>query len=370
MPRTVASALHSQCSMLAYLRVLGCSSLVVLAACTTSIEEPEAEGATESAIGGETCAEEAAPQSGPDCHPRERSTVQGAYFRKVSSESRADHTGIIGEGTLPKVFIDRSRWHSTPAELRGADAEPVKVFTFGPLDTPSVYMGGHAGTQEVDCGLSWSRVFLRDGRGTWTNDMTSGSDGGDPKRRFVVQPDGKVVDGAGVERKEGLTGLVENFAFRPYWRIAAWNNPSVKSADNRYFYPGTAFKMVVKVIGRDELEMRIEAGAADPAPFTTHFAAKGFGRGLPQSWKRVNSVDQFRVVNGKRDGLEGSPVLPTRTRVMDAAWKNVSLLGPNKCKLACGASVVVGADIASRYDTVFKLDGQTAEGGEQIDIDP
>jgi len=359
------------------LRYAALLALVGLVSTACAATPDDAEGAAddataESAIGA--CAEEGRGSSDPDdCHPRVRANVRGAYFRKVNSRATVAHTGIRGEGTLPTVSIDRSRWLPTPADLRGADAQPQAVFTFGPLDTPSVYMGGHAGTQEVDCGLSWSRVFLRDGRGTWTDNLSSGSDGGNAARRFVVEANGKVVDGLGNVRARGLDGLVENFAFRPYWRVQAWANPSVRSAENRYFYPGTSFRMNVRVISRGTVQMRIDSGVTDTAPFITTFAAPGFGAGLPQSFKRVNSVDQFRVVNGKRDGLEGSNVLPTQTRVTDAKWKTVSLLGAGgvqRCKLACGAESVAGLDIAGPYDSIFSLDDQSAEGGESIDIHP
>jgi hypothetical protein len=348
---------------------------VISAACAAPTDDaPDAddEATAESAVNA--CAEEGRGVSDPDdCHPRVRANVRGAYFRKVTSRASAAHSGIRGEGTLPQITIDRSRWLSTPAELRGADAAPHAVFTFGPLDAPSVYMGGHAGNQEVDCGLSWNRVFLRDGRGTWTDNLSSGSDGGNPARRFVVEPNGKVVDGLGNVRARGLDGLVENFAFRPYWRVQAWANPSLRSAENRYFYPGTPFRMNVRAISRNTVQMRIDSGVTDTAPFITTFNAPGFGVGLAQSFKRVNSVDQFRILNGKRDGLEGSNVLPTQTRVTDAKWKNVSLLGNGgvqRCKLACGAQSVTGLDIAGNYDQIFSLDDQSSDGGETIDIHP
>lgn len=328
----------------------------------------------EDELNGAVCAEQAKGSGDAnDCHRRITDNVRGAYFRKVISADSAAHTGIRGEGVLPTILIDRSRWLSTPEGKRGASVKAQDVFTFGPLDAPSVYMGGRANEQEVDAGLSWNRVFLKDGRGTWTDNTVDGSDGDSAAHRFVVEPTGRVVDGNGTVRTQGLQGLVENFAFRPYWRVRVWANPSVSSDDNRYFYPGTAFRMNVRVIARDTLQMRIDRGVTDTKPFITTFDAPGYGRGLRQTWKRVNSVDQFRIVGGQRDGLEGSNVLPTATRVLGGRWTTVSTLGKGgavRCAMGCGAVAVSGRDVAASYDRIFDLGGQTAEGAETIDIDP
>lgn len=347
------------------------ASLCLVACAAAGEDDVEAEGESEAAASA--CVEEGAGSgAAKDCHARSVDDVQGAYFRKVTSRASAAHHGVEGEGRLPRVTLDPARWLTTPRELRAPQA-PQKVFSFGPLDVPSVYMGGHAGSQEVDAGLAWSRVFLRDGRAAWTDDVTSGSDGGDPARRFTVEADGRVVSGTGQVRAAGLAGLVEDWAFRPFWRVRAWNNPSVSSADNRYFYPGQSFRMSVRVASRDTLAMRIDGGAGDRAPFEVTFSAPGFGRGLKQSWKRVNSIDLSQAVNGRREGREGAPVLATRSKALGARWEKVSLLGEGgraRCKLACGASAIVGADLRHRYDAIFSTTGQTAAGGETIDIDP
>lgn len=349
---------------------------VLVALASACAAEPPEDGEGEEAeveAASSVCVEQRAVRASThDCHPRVRDDVKGAYFRKVTSTASARHAGIAGEGLLPRVTLDRSRWLSTPPELRSPQP-PQKVYGYGPLDVPSVYMGGHAGSQEVDAGLAFSRVFLRDGRAAWTDDVASGSDGGDPEHRFTVEPDGRVVSGTGRVRPEGLRGLVEDWAFRPFWRVRAWNNPSVSSADNRYFYPGQPFRMSVRVTGRDTLALHIDSGADDPAPFAVSFSAPGFGRGGKQSFKRVNSIDLSQIANGRRDGREGAPVIPTRSRAVGARWTRVDLLGENgvaRCTLACGAEAVVGADTASRYDAIFTLSAQDAAGSETIDIDP
>ncbi len=97
-----------------------------------------------------------------------------------------------------------------------------------------------------------------------------------------------------------------------------------------------------------------------------------------QSFKRVNSIDQFAAVNGRRVGLETlrSEVLPTRSSAVGAEWTEVTLLGLDReprCALACGAPAIFGADVVfsnGGYDRVFEIGGQTAAGGEAIDIVP
>lgn len=346
-------------------------------ACSEPVEAdaaPDGESVDDVTGGASVCAEEREVQATPrDCHPRVRDeNVKGAYFRKVTSASSARHTGLTGEGVLPKIRLDRSRWLSTPTDLRGQEP-PQKVYAFGPLDVPSVYMGGRAAEQEVDAGLAYSRVFLRDGRAAWTDVVESANDGGDLAHRFTVEADGRVVDGQGRVRPEGLRGLVEDWAFRPFWRVREWANPSVSSPQNRYFHPGQSFRMSIRATGRDSLVLRIDAGADDRAPFEQSFTAPGFGRGGAQSWKRVNSIDLSQIVGGKRDGREGAAVIPTATQATGARWSKVVLLGAGGvagCKLACGAKAITASDTGPRYDFIFGLSSQDAMGAETLDINP
>lgn len=332
-------------------------------------------GATESdgrALGDAVCAEEAGAATGPavpDCHPRRSSRVIGAYFRKVTSLADVAHGGIVGAGVLPMVELDPDRWFST------TDAK--RAYQIGPMDRPSVYMGGNASGTEVDAGLTWDRVYAVDGRATWTDDPT-GCDRGDAAHRFVADDQGKVASVLGTPRAEGLVGLVPNFAFRAFWRVASWHNPDRASAANHYFYPGEPIRMAIHTLGPDTLALYIHPDPTDGRDIAVRFAARGFGRGAPQSFKRVSSIDQFASVNGKRVGLETlrSEVLPTRSAVVGAEWTEVSLLGLDgqpRCALACGAPAVVGADALfadGGYDRVFGLARQTAAGGEAIDIVP
>lgn len=325
---------------------------------------------TASSLGGADCSEESGSQGATnDCHPRQRSNVVGAYFRKVSSRADVAHGGIVGAGRLPWVDLDPDRGFTT--------SDPNRAYQIGPMDRPSVYMGGHAGGAEVDAGLTWDRVHASDGRSTWTDDP-SACDHADAAHRFVVNADGSVASVGGTPRPEGLTGLVPNFAFRAFWRAAQWHNPDPASSTNAYFYPGEPIRMAIHTVGVDAVALYIHPDPTDGREIAVRFTVPGFGRGAPQSFKRVTSIDQFASVEGRRVGLETlhSEVLPTRSAVVGATWTEVTMLGVDhqpRCALACGAPAMFGADelfANGGYDRVFGISGQTGTGAETIDIVP
>lgn len=302
--------------------------------------------------------------------------ARGAWFRKVSSAASAGYVGIEARGRLPRVSLDPDRYH-VPAATEAP-------WVLGPLDRPSVYVGGRADGHELDCGLTWDRVYDRQGRPTFTD--LDGCDGGDPTRRFAKTGDGGLVDGTGAAVPAAraaalLPRLVANFAFRPFWRTTVsagnqWHQPKVGSADNVYFYPGEPILLRVEAVGRDRVRLLLRGATAAQALEVT-FTQEGFGRGRPQTWKRVSSIDQFRqvVVAGQRlrRGNEGRDALPTRSRVTGAAWYEVHLLlaGGRRAPLA-GAPhrEVRGVDAAPRYDAVFSRRAFTTHGGEELDIVP
>lgn len=307
------------------------------------------------------------PLGEPDCHPRETSTARGAYFRKVSGEPSIDAVGIHLTGKLPRVEIDLARWFTTDV--------PELGYQNGPLDRPSVYVGGRASNVEIDAGLTWDRVYDATGRPTWTDNTTSGSDEGDPSRRFVVEG-GVVTSATGVVRPQGLEGLVESFAFRPFWRAEGmWHNPPLASGAP-YFFPGQGYRMQLKATGSARLELAINA-AESADSFLVVFDVSGWGVGAAQSWKRVSSIDQFTVQGGARVGLEtaGLDVLPTHTRVIDGAFSEVKVLrsgGETLFHLDCERPAIVGADALwqTDYDQVFRLFDQDATGAERLQIVP
>ncbi len=238
---------------------------------------------------------EAKPAESAPCFP-------GAYYRKAASSF--DHwTGIEAVVQLPEPSYDMSR-----VKANGR-----------PLDNASIYLGGRAGDQEIDCGVNWEIVKEADGS---------------------VSKIGK--------------------AFRPFWRNEKWYSGPAKP--EYYFYPGDVIRMKVENTQDGKLLMRIDllarakdadklpepadsadettpivatkpaAGAGDEAfttkpvdsisSFTTVFDASEFRlEGLKQ-FKRVNGMDQ--------SGNEGKPVQPTKTRITDAKWREVWLLRGQK----------------------------------------
>ncbi|HNM45607.1 MAG TPA: hypothetical protein PKH51_01165 [Candidatus Sumerlaeota bacterium] len=196
-----------------------------------------------------------------------RPCFAGAYYRKAVS-SIDDWDGIEGEVTLPEIEFDPDRWDTTRGRY---------------LDNPSVYMGGRAGSQEIDCGLTWSQT--RDEQG-------------------YISTEGR--------------------AFRPFWRNDAWHNAPLDPA--LYFHPGDKVRMRCAVTTNGKMELVVTlvsrkatgVPATAPLPFRAEFDAASFGPGELQEFKRVNAIDQV--------GNEGRPVVPTNTVVFDAKWENVVLI--------------------------------------------
>jgi hypothetical protein len=309
------------------------------------------------------------------------SNARGAYFRKVSSLPDASATGIAGTITLPSPTFDASRDYLSPAGLDD--------FRTGPLDRPAVYMGGNAQGHEIDAGLTWDRVYDAEGRATYT-DLENGTDDGDPAHRFSREIQGGrlvLLDGTGqvvargADAESRFAALSPNFAFRIFWRTNNpgqthdWNNPAITSPQNLYFYPGQAVRMEVRGVRQDQLSLSIRRADDTAAPaFSQTIYQVGFGRGAPQSFKRVNSIDQFYVDgSGARRGREGQNVLATDTEALGAIWHTVSIErsdGGTTPMSGPAYQEVRGADTAAIYGTIFRVSGPTQLGGENLDITP
>jgi hypothetical protein len=312
----------------------------------------------------------------------------GAYFYKVSSEPRADAIGIEGTGVLPRPVFDASRFH-TPSDTESE-------YFRGPLDVPDVYMGGHS-SSELDCGLSWSRVLDDKKRPLWTDDP-SGSDGRDPAHQFVLErKNGDLVAsvGSAVYSVRGSLPNVElvaadgtvkevslqpDFAFRPYWRHVTratgntWANPEPGDPGYIWLYPGERFDMSVAAVARDKVRLKISLATDPSVALDETFEAVGFGTGRATTWKRVNSIDQFRELeNGDRKGNEDHPIIATATRVEGGRWDSCSLLlrGSKKEPVVGDRFVLMrDTELGNRFGSVFRTSATTADGGESIDITP
>jgi len=304
----------------------------------------------------------------------------GAYFRKLLSTPAHKVAGIKAKGTLPKVTFDAARYYK-PAAGQPAWQE-------GPLDRPSVYLGASTGRKELDCGLSWDRVFDPAGNPMYT-DLPGMSDGNRPDRRFVVaknfndtvlkDANGKLI----VEGKQAIDKLLAekkiqpDFAFRPFWRTTntgetPWNSPPKNSPENKYFYPGEKVSMTLELKAKDTFVLSFKAQGRE---FRKEFKQEGFdpdGKQNQASFKRVNSIDQFRVVSGKRAGNEGRRIIATGTKAVGAVWESVLLVLKGKEVPMTGAycSEIRGGDTAGNYKNIFRISGQNEQGGESLDIIP
>jgi hypothetical protein len=226
----------------------------------------------------------------------------GAYYRKAVS-SFDSWTGIVGVVKLGTPKVDEDR-------LDAANKQP--------LDNFSVYMGGRAGTQEIDAGLSWE---------------------------FTKDENGKVS-----ERRN---------AFRPFWRNETWN--SAPAEKQFYFYPGETVQMAVIVAGAGKLRLVI-ADAAQKKVFQTEFDAKSFQPNVPRQFKRVNAIDQVRN--------EGKPAQTTKAQVTGAEWLQTLLLrgaGAEAKQLPLDKTRFTDMRCPNEANIVVNLT-DAAKGAEKIDI--
>jgi hypothetical protein len=258
-------------------------------------------------------------EPGIRCTERDPGGPTGSYYRKVMSPSGTGYAGLRGSVTLPIVDFDPAREFQTDA--------PHKEYENGPLDRPSVYMGVSSDKGQIDAGLTWDRVY---------------------------------------DASKKPTG----FAFRPFWRspTIAWANPPVGDATNVYFQPGETVQMEFRRKDDATFHLSISGKAGK---FTMDIAAD-----LPPqlSYKRVNAIDQFEDLNGKRVSTEKKSVLPTATQARESRWLQAMLISPDEplpdTPLAGGDCVEVSGKDITDYSGVFKISGLSSDGGESLDIVP
>jgi hypothetical protein len=362
------------------------------------------------------------------------SRAQGAFFYKMEAPATRGARGMEGVGVLPEVVFDPNRNHveglppaiqaALPAAASsnveyygsvyragaaqpGATLSALTHFRTGPLDRPSVYMGGRSSPEdvEVDTGLSTDRVYDAQGNATFTtaSDMTGGPGsavfavGGDAPNRTlynVAEPNKPLAKGdAAVLSYLGAKKMVPNFGFRPFWRVAdnnkpegqrnTWANPDKKQA-NQYLYPGQSFSLSVTATGRNPatLTTTIAARGADGKPLqpgqggSYSFQARGFDSDSMTAFKRINSIDLFHVVGGKRVGTEakaadengparaGVPAtrITTTTAATNAQWSSTSILGANGARTPLfndkdPPALVRGSEWASDVDAYLRIFG-------------
>jgi hypothetical protein len=230
----------------------------------------------------------------------------GAYYRKAVS-SLDVWTGIGGIVKLGEPRVDMER-------LDKEDNQP--------LDNFSVYMGGRAGTQEIDAGLTW----------------------------------------AFTEDEQGHRSQTRN-AWHPFWRNEKWYEAP---KEKRYYWsPGDVVAMAVMVAAPGKLRLVIADAQANPQRmFMTEFDAKSFAPRVLRQFKRVNAIDQRHN--------EGKPVQATKAQVVGAVWSETFLLrgaGANAVRLPMNPARFTDMRCPTPDKVrVSVTEQERAHGGEAIDI--
>lgn len=208
--------------------------------------------------------------------------VIGAYFNKIESGKAINNAGISLNALLPQVKFDESRFTPRGVNDKGL---PTGGET---LDTPSVYVGGNVEydkngkmiEKELDCGLSWDKVYDKNGDLTYTI-FPNGTDGGKPELRFspVKTSNGNVEgwrDGNGIlisgkdsKKPQEIAKtqisvndfsrtLQPNGAFRPFWRTTNTRAEQLSIKDERTEFKLSADKKTISKIGKDGKEKSYE----------------------------------------------------------------------------------------------------------------
>lgn len=188
----------------------------------------------------------------------------GAYYRKLVS-SHDYWRGIEGTVVLPTIVFDENRKH-------------IKK-TGQYLDNPSIYLGGSMGNQETDIGLTWEVIKEENGQVS--------------KSRKAFRPFLRRT-----EHESGQKSIFENA-------------PAQKEY---YWYPGEEVKMSLLLIADKKVRFVVEGAGKK---FERDFACDGYLLSAVGEFKRVNAIDQ--VAN------EGKPVQATKTKVLNAEWKETNL---------------------------------------------
>ncbi len=287
------------------------------------------------------------------------SGVEGAYYRKVMSNSSRELNGVKTSGVLPTPTFD-----------------PARQTKDGPLDIPDVYLGGASSKgATLDCGMTWERVHSS-GRPLFT-DTANGSDGGKPEHQFHKAGQ-SYVDGHGVTLESNdprLAQMKPDFAYHPYFRtdFHGVNTPGNHDKDDatlKYFYLGQAFTMNLNVDdkGKAVLAITSQVGSSPhdkPGPsFAAHFDAPGFADASRQ-FKRAISIDL--------EHNEGKVPAKTGSTLSNGGWNSVLLtkfddtttpLTPAHGELYAGSSQLKG------YSHIFNISNVNAMGGEWVSITP
>lgn len=313
----------------------------------------------------------------------ETSNWTGAYYYKVIATQPS--FGIRGQIVLPHFKQDPARYfHVDHTHL---DEPPSWE---GTLDVASVYVGATAPHGEVDVGINYEQVHERPNVVVLV-DSTTAEAARSRAHRFsldysVTPPvlrspkTTEIAHGwAAIDQQIAALHLTRLRAYVPFWRTDHWN-----ADPGTIFLPGETITLAVTLDRQGSFALTIQSAGGEKI-FSKSFTYAPFvsptGPGF--IFKRINSIDQFALLNqgrkvvGNEPGqMPGhhAPAIPTHARAIGGKWNFVSLiladghtepLGPPRCRQ------VRPHDLASKYSAIFNSAGvDPATGGEAIDITP
>lgn len=308
----------------------------------------------------------------------EDSSWTGSYYYKIRSTEEFE--GFAGTAILPQVSFDSQRyWKFNP---ENPSDNPLWE---GPMDRPSIYIGtrSNMGSSEIDCGLTWNQVLDKNGNKILidaSNNFQNASDASNwytlsvspPVLRgpsTIVNPQGEVIASGWKDIQMAIfsRNLKYHFAFCPFYRTSTWN-----PTQDVFFMPG---ELVTIKLTHKKNTFRL-AITSDSVSFIKEFTRKGYNQWAKgYSFKRINAIDQFRVVDGKRKGNEGPGVktIPTTTSALQGGWESAYLLDVEGKGTPFQSPFCIqtrGQDTLEKYDQIFNSSGINSSGGEFLDIRP
>lgn len=307
----------------------------------------------------------------------------GAYYYKIYTDPKTK--GIQATLQLPEFTPDPARWFDYKPTHRNH-----RAVWWGPLDLIDVYFGvrnpsAPATQRDLDVGLAWSALQNGSGHWIWSNKQLAERDRRVKSNQyFYDETKATLYDSAGaaiatnsseVEMQIATLNLEPVFAYIPFYRTLE-NTPSWNAFRHIAYFPGEEVKISLHFEGvRFYLQILAQNHTLQSWYWDQPILLK-----KPETvrFKRVFSIDQFRVENNKRvvnERVPGKPVsaIPTDAKTGVLQIKETSLLSfatsPTwKYWKKPYCEVVIPSDLAPYSKQIFQASEWNPSGGQNLQI--